>query len=116
MQSEVRIDRSPRSALRSRRVCQKVLPVPPAAHTTPRLGYLSAEAGFPEMFDRLQRYVAFTPLHNASGAPGISVPAGLTREGLPIGVHLSARLGQDRTLLELAYELEAARPFPSLLA
>jgi hypothetical protein len=28
---------------------------------------------------------------------------------------LSARLGHDRTLLELAYELEAARPFPSLL-
>jgi amidase len=88
---------------------------PTLAHTTPRLGYLSAEAGFPEMFERLQRYVAFTPLHNASGAPGISVPAGLTQEGLPIGVHLSARLGQDRTLLELAYELEAARPFPSLL-
>ena len=87
-----------------------------AAHTTPRLGYLSADAGFPEMFERLQRYVAFTPLHNASGAPGISVPGGLTREGLPIGVHLSAKLGQDRTLLELAYELEAARPFPSLLA
>ena len=89
---------------------------PVLAHTTPRLGYLSAEAGFPEMFDRLQRYVAFTPLHNASGAPGISVPAGLTQEGLPIGVHLSTKLGQDRTLLELAYELEAARPFPSLLA
>ena len=88
---------------------------PTLAHTTPRLGYLSAEAGFPEMFERLQRYVAFTPLHNASGAPGISVPAGLTQEGLPIGVHLSAKLGQDRTLLELAYELEAARPFPSLL-
>jgi amidase len=88
---------------------------PVLAHTTPRLGYLSAEAGFPEMFERLTRYVAFTPLHNASGAPGISVPAGLTQEGLPIGVHLSAKLGQDRTLLELAYELEAARPFPSLL-
>ena len=88
---------------------------PTLAHTTPRLGYLSAGAGFPEMFERLQRYVAFTPLHNASGGPGISVPAGLTREGLPIGVHLSAKLGQDRTLLELAYELEAARPFPSLL-
>jgi len=88
---------------------------PTLAHTTPRLGHLSAEAGFPEMFERLQRYVAFTPLHNASGAPGISVPGGLTREGLPIGVHLSAKLGQDRTLLELAYELEATRPFPSLL-
>lgn len=89
---------------------------PTLAHTTPKLGYLSPEVDFPEMFERLQRYVAFTPLHNASGAPGISVPAGLTSEGLPIGVHLSTRVGHDRTLLELGYELEAARPFPSLLS
>jgi amidase len=88
---------------------------PTVGHTTPRLGYLAADVGFPELFERIQRYTGFTPLHNAAGAPGISVPAGLTQEGLPIGVHLSAKLGQDRTLLELAYELEAARPFPSLL-
>ena len=89
---------------------------PTVSHTTPRIGYLSPEVEFPEMFERLQRYVAFTPLHNASGAPAVSLPAGLTAEGLPIGVHLSARMGHERTLLELAYELEAARPFPTLLA
>ncbi|HUP98913.1 MAG TPA: amidase [Aeromicrobium sp.] len=88
---------------------------PTLATTTPRLGYLSPEVEFPEMFDRVIRYASFTPLHNATGAPGISLPAGLTAEGLPIGIHLSARVGHDRTLLELAYELEAARPFPSLL-
>jgi amidase len=54
-------------------------------------------------------------LQNASGAPGISLPGGQTAEGLPIGIHLGARFGQERTLLELAYELEAERPFPSLL-
>lgn len=88
---------------------------PTVATTTPRIGYLSPEVEFPEMFERVTRYAAFTPLHNATGAPGISVPAGLTSEGLPIGIHLSARVGADRTLLELAYELEATRPFPSLL-
>jgi hypothetical protein len=31
--------------------------------------------------------------------------------GLPIGVHLSADVGDERTLLELAYALEEARPF-----
>jgi amidase len=89
---------------------------PTVATTTPRLGYLSPEVEFPEMFERVIRYAAFTPLHNATGAPGISLPAGLTTEGLPIGIHLSAPMGQDRTLLELGYELEAARPFPSLLS
>jgi len=88
---------------------------PTLCHTTPRLGYLSPDVEFPEMFDRLMSYVGFTPLQNASGAPGISLPGGQTSEGLPIGIHLGARFGQERTLLELAYELEAERPFPSLL-
>jgi amidase len=89
---------------------------PTLCHTTPRLGYLSPDVEFPEMFERLLRYVGFTPLQNASGAPGISLPAGnLTTDGLPIGIHLGARHGHERTLLELAYELEAERPFPTLL-
>lgn len=88
---------------------------PTVAHTTPRLGYLSPEVEFPEMFDRLVAWACFTPLHNASGAPAISVPGPLSTQGLPIGIQVSARWGDERTLLELAYELEAARPFPSLL-
>lgn len=88
---------------------------PTLCHTTPRLGYLSPDVEFPEMFERLLNYVGFTPLQNASGGPGISLPGGLTAEGLPIGIHLGARHGHERTLLELAYELEAAQPFPTLL-
>ncbi|MGH3458369.1 amidase [Aeromicrobium sp.] len=84
---------------------------PTLGHTTPRLGHLSPNVAFPEMFERLIRYAAFTPLHNASGAPAVSLPLGSTSEGLPIGVHLSALHGDERTLLEVAYELEAARPF-----
>ena len=84
---------------------------PTLGHTTPRLGYISPNVEFPEMFDRLVRYAAFTPLHNASGAPAVSLPLGSTSEGLPIGVHISALRGDERTLLEIAYELEAARPF-----
>jgi amidase len=84
---------------------------PTVGHTTPRLGYLSPTVEFPEMFDRLVRYAAFTPLNNASGAPAVSLPLGSTSEGLPIGVHFSALHGDERTLLEIAYELEDARPF-----
>ena len=84
---------------------------PTLAHTTPLLGHISPTVEFPEMFDRLVRYASFTPLHNASGAPAVSLPLGRTAAGLPIGVHVSAMHGDERTLLELAYELEAARPF-----
>ncbi len=84
---------------------------PVLSHTTPRLGHLSPTVPFPEMFERLVRYAAFTPLHNASGAPAVSLPLGRTLDGLPIGVHLCGLHGDERTLLELSYELEDARPF-----
>jgi len=88
---------------------------PVLAHTTPLLGHLSpAENPFDQLLQRLVEYVSFTPLNNASGTPALSLPLGATEQGLPIGVHLMGRYGDERTLLELAYELEAAAPFRRL--
>jgi amidase len=87
---------------------------PVLCHTTPRLGHLSADLTFTEHFARLVAYTGFTPWHNATGAPAISVPVGLTGEGLPVGVMLSARLGDERRLLEIAYEIERSAPFPRI--
>jgi amidase len=84
---------------------------PTLAHTTPKIGYLDPAVDFDKVFDRLTRYVAFTPANNTSGTPGISLPLAQTSDGLPLGMHFSADIGDERTLLELAYELEAARPF-----
>ena len=44
-----------------------------------------------------------------TGCPAISVPAGLTPSGLPVGVQLVAPHGADRLLLEVAAAFEAAR-------
>ena len=84
---------------------------PVVTHTTPPLGHLSPALPFEELFPRLQSYVGFTPLNNAAGGPALSLPIGQTRGGLPIGCHFSADHGDERTLLELAFELEAARPW-----
>lgn len=84
---------------------------PVLAHTVPRLGHLSPEVPFDTLFERLLRYVAFTPLNNAAGTPAISLPMGACANGLPIGVQLQAAHGAERTLLELAFALEAAQPF-----
>ncbi|WP_027581482.1 amidase family protein [Bradyrhizobium sp. Ai1a-2] len=40
------------------------------------------------------------------GLPGISLPVGLSRGGLPIGLELDAPLGSDRALLHLARRIE----------
>ena len=84
---------------------------PVLAHVTPRLGHLSPKQEFEPLFQNLLRYVAFTPLNNASGSPAVSLPMGTSSEGLPIGVQLSAAHGDERTLLELAYALEEAQPW-----
>ncbi|MGW0927504.1 amidase [Streptomyces sp. NPDC002644] len=86
-----------------------VLLSPVLAHTTPRLGHLSPAVPFPDLITRLKSYVAFTPINNVCGSPAVSLPAPhRTPEGLPVGIMLSGRTGEERTLLEVAYELEAA--------
>lgn len=87
---------------------------PVLCHTTPRIGHLSADLPFEVHFERLADYVGFTPWHNATGAPAISVPAGLTGDGLPVGVMFAASRGEERRLLEIAFEVEQAQPFPRI--
>lgn len=64
-----------------------------------------------EKFLTIQDYVAYTPLINAVGAPAISLPLGMSSTGLPLGSHFCAKAGDEQTLLELAYQLEQARPW-----
>ena len=56
-------------------------------------------------------YSPFTPLANATGQPAIALPAGLSSGGLPIGVQLVGRFGDEATLLALAAQLEQAQPW-----
>ena len=57
------------------------------------------------------RYSPFTPLANATGGASISVPAGKNGDGLPIGACLTAGIGDDALLLQIAAELEQAGAF-----
>jgi amidase len=66
---------------------------------------------FDTLRERLLQQVGYTLIHNVAGAPAISLPMGWTSAGLPVGVQVCAGPGQERVLLELAYELEAAQPW-----
>jgi len=54
----------------------------------------------------------YTPPLNLVGFPAASVPAGGSRDGLPIGVQLVAARGGEALLLSLARQLETLRPWP----
>jgi amidase len=88
-----------------------VLLTPTLADASPLVGHLDPTADYDQIIERLVDWVAFTPLQNVTGDPAISLPLAESADGLPIGMMFSARLGREATLLELAYQLEEARPF-----
>jgi two-component system, NarL family, response regulator LiaR len=55
--------------------------------------------------------IPFTPLFNVTGQPAINLPLGQSSGGLPIGVQLVGRYGDEATLFRLAAQLEQALPW-----
>jgi amidase len=63
------------------------------------------------MFRQASEFVPFTPLFNATGQPACSLPLHWSESGLPIGVQIVARFGDEATIFRLAAALEEARPW-----
>jgi amidase len=91
-----------------------VVLTPTTTQTTPKIGWLNPELPFEKHFARTVDFAGITPLNNISGGPAVSVPCGFDDAGLPVGVQFAGPAGTERELLELAFELEAIAPFPSL--
>src|SRR5215469_1805257 len=64
-----------------------------------------------ENFERQKRFTPFTALWNVSGQPAVNVPLHWSADGLPIGVMLAGRMGDEATLISLSAQLEQARPW-----
>ena len=56
-------------------------------------------------------FVPYLPIFNLSGQPAMSVPIHHSDDGLPVGVHCVARFGAEKTLIQLASQLEEAAPW-----
>jgi amidase len=63
----------------------------------------------------MARVYPFTGVWNTLGQPAAAVPAQLTRDGLPVAVQLVGRPNDEATLLSLAAQLEAERPWAERL-
>jgi amidase len=78
------------------------LPVP--------VGYFD-EVDPAENFERQKRFTPYTALYNVSGQPAVSIPLRWTGAGLPVGIMLAGRMGEEATLISLSAQIEAARPW-----
>ena len=59
----------------------------------------------------MSRTFCFTPVWNHTGQPAAAVPAGFDASGLPRSVTLVGRPGDESTLISLAAQIEAERPW-----
>ncbi len=86
--------------------CDVVL-TPTTAKPPPRIGALEGR-GYWATSSTASAICPFAFAWNVTGWPGISVPAGLTASGLPIGAQLLGRENDEATLLSLAGSVERA--------
>ena len=64
-----------------------------------------------EWIDRVFSLSPFTPLANLTGQPSVSLPLGVSDDGLPLGVMLTAQTLREDVLLQVAAQLERALPW-----
>jgi len=62
-------------------------------------------------FNGVARFTPYTPTWNVTGQPAAAVPLGFTDAGVPLAVQLVGRPRDEATLLSLAAQIEAARPW-----
>lgn len=67
--------------------------------------------GFEAWGQRTSAYTPFCQLANQTGQPAMSLPLGTSRTGLPIGVMVTGRYGDEALLLRLAGQVERAAPW-----
>jgi amidase len=86
---------------------------PTTAQTGPRLGTYNMNIDLPpEAFiAREERSQQFMVPYNVTGQPAMSLPLAVHSSGLPIGVQLGARPGEDHLLIELGAVLEREMPW-----
>jgi amidase len=83
-----------------------VLMTPVAARPAVRAGEWEG-LGAARTFLGLAQVYSFTGEWNLTGQPAISVPVGMSEDGLPIGAMIVGRHGEDATLIAVAAQLEA---------
>jgi amidase len=87
-----------------------VLMTPATAAPPPRIGQLHGRGAIWSL-NAVAGWVPYNGVWNVTGQPAAAVPAGFGSDGLPRGVQIVARPNDEATLLSLAGQMEAERPW-----
>ncbi|MCY1183435.1 6-aminohexanoate-cyclic-dimer hydrolase [compost metagenome] len=85
-----------------------VLITPTVALAPPLIGGFTAakEQELQVWYDNAYAFSPFTEIFNLTGQPAISIPVGVMRDGIPIGLQIIGQYGDEETILRLAAEVE----------
>jgi amidase len=72
---------------------------------------LRAAGALQQMAGKVFDFIPYTPPFNVTGQPAMSLPLHWSDEGLPVGVQVVGRFGDEATLFRLAGQLERALPW-----
>lgn len=89
---------------------------------SPTMGLLPLECGVYNPFTNAERSVqdwilerrrwsGNTAYCNVTGMPSISIPLQQSKSGMPIGIEIDGKVGDDALVLQLAAQLERAKPW-----
>src|SRR5512139_2678885 len=84
---------------------------PTLASPPVRTGTFSGALTTVDDWQPILEYMSFCCVANATGQPAISLPLHWNADGLPIGSMFTAECGKEAVLLQLAAQLEEARPW-----
>jgi amidase/aspartyl-tRNA(Asn)/glutamyl-tRNA(Gln) amidotransferase subunit A len=84
---------------------------PALTRLPPALGTMPSAWDLDTIWDEYLDWLAFLHPFNVTGQPAISIPCGWTSSGLPVGLQVVGRYGDDAGVLSLASAFEEARPW-----
>lgn len=84
---------------------------PTVARPPALVGELRDDADPARDFENQKRFTPYTSAWNITGMPAVSLPLHHSASGLPLGMMLAGRPGEDASLLALAAQVEAAAPW-----
>jgi amidase len=84
---------------------------PTLAQPPAPVGAIRDDADPARDFENQKRFTPYTSAWNITGMPAVSLPLHMTPDGLPVGVMLAGRPGEDAALFRLAAQVEQAAPW-----